>query len=100
WMTCEAVLSETLHLLGRNGTRGLASLLRRGALLCSYRVAADIEAVLKVLEKNADVPMRFSDACLVRITETFNNPVLLTTDADFRIYRRLGRQIIPAVLPR
>jgi len=99
-MTCEAVLSETLHLLGRNGTQGLASLLRRGALLCSYRFADDMDAVLKLLEKYADVPMSFADACLVRMTETLNNPVLLTTDADFRIYRRLGRQIIPAVLPR
>jgi hypothetical protein len=26
--------------------------------------------------------------------------VLLTTDIDFRIYRRHGRQIIPCVLPR
>jgi uncharacterized protein len=100
WMTCEAVLSETLHLLGRSGTRSLASLLRRGALLCSYRFADDMDAVLKLLEKYADVPMSFADACLVRMTETLNNPVLLTTDADFRIYRRLGRQIIPAVLPR
>jgi len=39
--------------------------------------------------------MSFADACLVRMTETLNNPVLLTTDADFRIYRRHGRQIIP-----
>jgi hypothetical protein len=28
------------------------------------------------------------------------NPVLLTTDTDFRIYRRHGRQIIPCVSPR
>src|SRR5882757_603485 len=37
---------------------------------------------------------------LVRMTETLNDPVLLTTDGDFRIYRRHGRQIIPCVLPR
>jgi hypothetical protein len=44
--------------------------------------------------------MGFADACLVRMTETLNDPVLLTTDVDFRIYRRHGRQIIPSVLPR
>jgi uncharacterized protein len=99
WVTCEAVLSEASHLLGGLGTRGLASLLRRGALVCSYRFADDLEAVLKLLEKYADVPMSFADACLVRMTETLNNPMVLTTDGDFRIYRRHGRQIIPCVLP-
>jgi predicted nucleic acid-binding protein len=54
---------------------------------------------LGLLEKYADVPMSFADACLVRMTETLNDPVLLTTDHDFRIYRRHGRQTIPCVLP-
>jgi hypothetical protein len=74
-------------------------LLRRGALVCSYRFAADTDAVLKLIEKYAQVPMSFADACLVRMTEVVNNPTLLTTDADFRIYRRHGRQMIPCVLP-
>ena len=100
WATCEAVLSEASHLLGGLGTLSVASLLRRGALVCDYRFADDMDAVLKLLEKYADVPMSFADACLVRMTETLNDPVLLTTDDDFRIYRRHGRQIIPCVLPR
>jgi uncharacterized protein len=100
WTTCEAVLSEACHLLGVHGTRSLSLLLRRGALVCGYNFADDMDAVLKLLEKYADVPMSFADACLVRMTETLNDPVLLTTDTDFRIYRRHGRQIIPCVLPR
>ncbi len=98
-MTCEAVLSETFHLLGGRGTRSLAALLRRGAVVCAFRFADDMDAVVKLLEKYSDVPMSFADACLVRMTETLNHPMLLTTDADFRIYRRHGRQIIPCVLP-
>jgi predicted nucleic acid-binding protein len=99
WITCEAVLSEAAHLLGERGTRSLGSLLRRGAVVCGYRFADDMDAVLKLLEKYADVPMSFADACLVRMTETLNEPVLLTTDADFRVYRRHGRHVIPCVLP-
>jgi|SRR6266480_536026 len=99
WITCEAVLSETFHLLGGRGTRSLAALLRRGAVVCAFRFADDMDAVVKLLEKYSDVPMSFADACLVRMTETLNHPMLLTTDADFRIYRRHGRQIIPCVLP-
>ena len=71
----------------------------RGVLICSYRFADDVEAVLRLLEKYSDVPMGFADACLVRMTEVVNNPMLLTTDADFQIYRRHGRQVIPCVLP-
>jgi predicted nucleic acid-binding protein len=100
WMTCEAVLSEAFYLLGPGGLGGLASLLHRGALASRYLFADDMDAVLRLMEKYADVPMSFADACLVRMTETLNDPMLLTTDADFRIYRRHGRQVIPCVLPR
>jgi uncharacterized protein len=100
WMTCEAVLSETFHLLGANGTRSLTALLRRGALVCQYRFADDMDAMLRLLEKYSGIPMSVADACLVRMTETLNEPTLLTTDSDFRIYRRHGRQVIPCVLPR
>jgi predicted nucleic acid-binding protein len=99
WMTCEAVLSEAFDLIGGRGTRSLAALLGRGALLCAFGFADDRDAVLRLLQKYADVPMSFADACLVRMTETLNDPVLLTTDADFRVYRRHGRQMIPYVLP-
>ncbi|HZZ62777.1 MAG TPA: PIN domain-containing protein [Roseiarcus sp.] len=100
WTTCEAALSEASHLLEGSGIRSLAVLLRRGAVLCGFRFAENVDAVLKLLEKYADVPMSFADACLVRMTETLNHPMLLTTDADFRIYRRHGRQTIPCILPR
>jgi len=59
WATCEAVLSEASHLLGGLGTLSFASLLRRGALVCDYRFADDMDAVLKLLQKYADVPMEF-----------------------------------------
>ena len=57
WMTCEAVLSETFHLLGGHGTLSVASLVRRGGLVCSYRFADDPDAVFKLLEKYSQVPM-------------------------------------------
>jgi len=62
--------------------------------------ADHMDVVLRLLEKYDDVPMSFADACLVRMTETLNDPTLLTTDADFRIYRRHGRQTVPCVAPR
>lgn len=100
WITCEAALSETAHLLGKGGAASFTRLMRRGALLCIFRFADHADDVLKLLEKYSDVPMSFADACLVRMSETVSDPIILTTDADFRIYRRHGRQVVPCVLPR
>jgi hypothetical protein len=33
------------------------------------------------------------------MTETHPDPVVLTTDSDFRIYRRHGRRVVPCVAP-
>jgi hypothetical protein len=43
--------------------------------------------------------MSLADACLVRMTEILADPILLTTDGDFRIYRRHGRQVVPCTMP-
>jgi predicted nucleic acid-binding protein len=59
----------------------------------------ELERVVGLMEKYADVPMSLADACLVRMTEALADPVLLTTDTDFRVYRRHSRQTVPCVLP-
>ena len=99
WSTCDAVLSESVHLLGEAGRAALVALLRREALAPVFDLRDDVDAVLKLLEKYGDVPAGLADACLIRMTETLPNPVVLTTDADFRVYRRHGRQVIPIVMP-
>ncbi|HEY7365658.1 MAG TPA: PIN domain-containing protein [Methylomirabilota bacterium] len=99
WRTCEAVLSEAFHLLGRRGGPGLAALLRHHAVVPAFELGAHIEHVLRLMQKYADVSMSLADACLVRMTESLSDPVLLTTDGDFRIYRRHNRQAVPVVMP-
>ena len=81
------------------GESALAALLRRRAVYSAFDLDEELERALKLMEKYADVPMSLADACLVRMTETLPDPVLLTTDADFRIYRRHSRQAVPCVLP-
>ena len=99
WSTCEAVLSESFHLLGGRGAPNLGALLCRRALLAAFKLAGNVESVVKLLEKYSDVPMSLADACLVRMTETLADPILLTTDEDFRVYRRHSRQVVPCVTP-
>src|SRR5215208_1887616 len=99
WKTCEAALSEAFHLLGGTGGAALAALLQRQAVVVSFDLGDNLEAVLKFIGKYADVPASLADACLVRMTETLDDPILLTTDADFAVYRRHGRQVVPCVRP-
>jgi hypothetical protein len=40
------------------------------------------------MDKDRDVRMSLVDACLVRMSEILPDPIVLTTDPDFRIYRR------------
>src|SRR6266852_7476696 len=95
WKTCDAVLSEAFHLLGSRGGPALSALLRRGAVVVAFDLADELGRVLSLMQKYADVPMSLADACLVRMSETIADPIILTTDADFRIYRRHGRQVVP-----
>jgi uncharacterized protein len=99
WSTCEAVLSESFHLLGGRGAPSLGELLRRRAVRVDFELSENLEPVLKLIEKYSDVPMSLADACLVRMTEAISEPIIITTDGDFRIYRRHSRQVVPCVAP-
>ena len=97
WKTCEAAISETFYLLGPSGS--FLALLRRNTITIPFHFEDAIETVVRLMEKYASVPMSFADACLVRMTELLPDPILLTTDTDFRIYRRHSRQVVPCVMP-
>ena len=99
WKTCEAALSEAFHLVGADGAAALGGLLRRRAVTVAFDLSDHVEAVLRLMQKYADLPSSLADACLVRMTEVVADPILLTTDTDFRIYRRHSRQAIPCVIP-
>lgn len=99
WKTCEPALSEAFYILGAPGMPQLVALLERRAVICSFQVDENLNDVIQLLRKYADVPMSLADACLVRMTEVFSEPTLLTADTDFRIYRRHGRQAVPCVMP-
>ena len=99
WHSCEAALSEAFHLLGDRGLSALSQLLRRRAVVVGFALDKNLEPVLALMQKYANVPMSLADACLVRMTETHADPLLLTTDTDFTIYRRHSRQVVPCVMP-
>jgi predicted nucleic acid-binding protein len=100
WLTCEAALSEAFFLLHPPHARALDRLLRHGHLRLGFALVEQLPAVLDLRAKYASVPMSLADACLVRMTETLPDPLVVTTDANFRIYRRHSRQVVPCLMPR
>ncbi len=99
--TCEAVLSEAQHVVKRLGGNPLTVLefLRKGVLNLAFSLEDEVERVLELQRTYADVPMSLADACLVRMTELHGHSRVMTTDSDFRLYRRNRRQIIPLLAP-
>ena len=101
FLTCEAVLSEAYFLLGPipNARKQMIGLVASGMVQVRFNFAENVEPVATLLNRYANVPMSFADACLVRMCEQITRSILFTTDADFKVYRKHGRQVIPAIMP-
>ncbi|HEY3762316.1 MAG TPA: PIN domain-containing protein [Verrucomicrobiae bacterium] len=99
WLTCEPVITETFFLLDLPESGRLDRLLRDGRLRVVFGLRDDVDRILDLKHKYAAVPISLADACLVRMTETLRDPIIVTTDADFKIYRRHGRNVVPCLMP-
>ena len=100
-VTCAAVLTEALFLLGKtaNGPKNLFEALRRGAVVEAFHLSEHVDEVDKLMTRYRTVPMAFADACIVRMVETIPNAEVLTLDSDFHVYRRHGRLVVPLFRP-
>ena len=102
FLTCEAVISESLFLLrrARQGVPTLLNMLQEDLVRLSFRCDDHLDAVTRLIAKYHNVPMSLADACLVRMSELHDGARVFTLDADFRLYRRHSRQTIPLIFPR
>ena len=101
FVTCEAVISESHFLLeaAPGGTEALYGLLQRGIIAVGFSLRDELMETVRLIRRYRDVPISLADACLVRMAELNEDAVVLTTDSDFRIYRKNGRQVIPLLIP-
>lgn len=99
--TCEAVISEACYLVGAlpKGPQTVLSLVSQGLVVVDFHLDDGIAAVERLVAKYASVPMSFADACLVRMSELHADVTIVTVDADFTVYRRHGRDVIPVLMP-
>lgn len=103
WVTTEAVLTETLHLLQRNlgDDRGLWRLLRSGAIQMSSIANEELPEIEALMQDYADCPMDFADATLVHLAARERLSTILTVDQnDFENYRLPGRKKFIIFPPR
>jgi len=100
-LTCEPVLAETGFLLQRVGGDGAAvpALVAKGVLRVAISVQEEAGQLHALMRRYRNVPMSLADACLVRLSELVDDVSIMTLDADFRVYRRKGRQVIPMLAP-
>ena len=101
FVTCEAVVSEALHLLEQTerGVDRLLALLERGFLRLDFSLEEQLPASAKLLRRYTNLPISLADACLVRMTELDEQLGIFTLDRDFLVYRKNSRQTIPLLLP-
>ncbi len=100
-LTTEAVLTETLYLLGpayRNQEPALQFVLRGAAELVSMTISR-LERTEALMKQYADVPMDFADATLVVVAEEFRVYDVFTLDrkgfSAYRAHRNHPFRILP-----
>lgn len=100
-LSCEAVVAETCFLLARAGFDPALALqfIERGVVQLPFALQDQISAVRALLKRYDNVPASLADAALIRLAEVHDSPLLITTDSDFHVYRRHGRQTIPLITP-
>jgi uncharacterized protein len=97
-LTCEAVLAETAFHL-RSSAQVLA-MLRRGAIRVAFDCTAQLEPLHDLAARYADRRPDLADLCLIRMSELYPRHSVITVDAaDFRVYRRHKREVIPVICP-
>lgn len=97
---CEAVLTEACHLAAKDGVPAAAVLrLVEQNDLELVSLAGQISNVRALMDRYADAPMDFADACVVRLAEIHPDATVCTTDSHFKFFRKNGREDIPLAAP-
>jgi predicted nucleic acid-binding protein len=99
-LICEAVLAEVCHLVAKDGVaRGkVLELVEQGGLTPVF-LGGEFPVLRELLNRYADTPMDFADACVVRLAEIHADCRVCTTDGDFRFFRKNGREPISLLAP-
>ncbi len=97
-LTCEAVLAETAFHL--QSVEAVMEMIEERLISIAFDVNDHLPQLSALAKRYADQRADFADLCLVRMSELFPRHSVITIDrADFRIYRRNRREVIPLICP-
>jgi predicted nucleic acid-binding protein len=88
YVTCEAVLVETTHIVtSRSWMRSadVFNFVRAGAVDLAFRLDEHSLRISELLHTYRDRPIDLADACLIRMSEIYPNSTVVTTDSDFGV---------------
>lgn len=97
-LTCEAVLAETAFHLGSVSL--VLSFVSDGLVRPAFVVLEHTVRLAELAVRYADRNPDLADLCLIRMSELHPKHSVITTDlADFEVYRRGRRDVIPLIHP-
>ena len=97
-LTCEAVLAEAAFHL--RSASVVLDMVREGLVTPAFDCRAHLDRLAALAKQFADREPDLADLCLVRMSELHPRHSVVTVDeADFRVYRRNRREVIPLVCP-
>ena len=97
-LTCEAVLAEAAFHL--QSVPIVLAMIAEGLLTLAFHCEDHLPQLAQLAKRYADRRPDLADLCLIRMSELHPEHTVLTVDrADFRVYRRNKREVIPLVCP-
>jgi predicted nucleic acid-binding protein len=88
-----AVVTEAMYVLDDSlrARKNLLTWIQAGGLTLCEPETDDFERIGELMEKYADLPMDFTDAVVVALSERLATNHIASVDKDFTIYRYKGR---------
>lgn len=97
-LTCEAVLAETAFHL--SDVALVIEMIDEGLVALAFQAEEHLPHLGDLAKRYRDRTPDLADLCLIRMSELHPKHSVITTDeADFRVYRRNKREVIPLVCP-
>jgi predicted nucleic acid-binding protein len=96
--SCPEAMAEAAAMTGRPAA--IVEMIHAEEIVLAFDLSEQTAGVLSLLKKYRDYNMDLADACIVRMTELTRDCRVITVDrADFAVYRRNGRELIPVIAP-
>lgn len=97
-LTCESVCAETAFHL--QSVSLVLEMIADGLIRLAFDASEHHAALTTLAKRYRDRNPDFADLCLIRMSEMHPRHIVITTDrADFRVYRRNKREVIPSLCP-